>query len=511
MSAPAFLPLLDSGDEDLVNATTRCGPVLLPAQSQHSLATGSVYYVLPDVNAPPSTDQVATWLDQGASKVVISLALAKDLAGVIPADKLVLLLDAGSASAVTDKVRATVSGVLLKTPTVETDLLESIMRFFKGLAFFVLPPTETVPSASSIRELKRLGATLTIPSSQLTLSASSATHLNVGEAFVAPLTSDRPDGLFPTIVTAHNLGGRSLGLVYSSQESITESICTGKGVYQSRKHGLWRKGETSGAVQEVVSLRADCDSDSLEFSVVQHGTGFCHLGSTTCYGEVTGLPALERTLQQRLQSAPQGSYTRRLFEDPKLLRSKIMEEADELCAAESREDVAFEAADLIYFALTKCAKAGVSLADIEASLDLKAKKVTRRPGDAKPQWVQPEPVNIPPAVAKSAPTHPAAPTNTADAIRMRTVDLSSCSKSERAQLLKRPVLKSDEMIAKVKPIVDEVRARGDAALIEFAAKFDRAQLSTTVISPPFTPESMELEPDVKSAIDQAYANVYKFH
>ncbi|KAG8734384.1 trifunctional histidinol dehydrogenase [Ceratobasidium sp. 423] len=512
MSAPAFLPLLDSGGDELISATTRCGPVLLPASSKYSLATGSTYYVFPDA-APPSADQVATWLDQGASKVVVPLVLAKDLSGHIPPEKLVLLLDTGSASAVTDKIRATVSGVLLKTPAVDTDLLESVKQFFKGLLFYVLPSAETVPTAASIQALKQLGATLVIPSSQLTLSSTSSSQLNVGDAFVAPLTSDRPDGLFPTIVTAFNLGGRSLGLVYSSKESITESICTGKGVYQSRKHGLWRKGETSGAVQEVVSLRADCDSDSLEFSVIQHGTGFCHLGTSTCFGELNGLPALERTLQQRLQSAPQGSYTRRLFEDPKLLRAKIMEEADELSAAETKEDVAFEAADLIYFALTKCIKAGVSLADIEASLDLKAKKVTRRPGNAKPQWTQPEVPKPPPAAAKAIPTAPGAPvvTGNADSIRMRTVDLNSCSRSERAQLLKRPVLKSDEMIAKVKPIVDEVRTRGDAALIDFAAKFDRAQLSTTVISPPYSPESIELDPDVKNAIDQAYANIYKFH
>ncbi|CAE6466903.1 unnamed protein product [Rhizoctonia solani] len=516
MSTPAFLPILDSGSEELISATTRCGPVLLPASSKYSLATGSTYYVFPDCAVPPSGDQVATWLDQGASKVVVSLTLAKDLTGVIPPEKLVLLLDTGSASAVTDKIRATVSGVLLKTPAVDTDLLESVKQFFKGLSFYVLASAETAPTTTSIQSLKRLGVTLVIPSSQLTLSPTSSSQLNIGDAFVAPLTSDRPDGLFPTIVTAFNLGGRSLGLVYSSKESITESICTGKGVYQSRKHGLWRKGETSGAVQEVVSLSTDCDSDSLEFSVIQHGTGFCHLGTSTCFGELGGLPALERTLQQRLQSAPQGSYTRRLFEDPKLLHAKIMEEADELCAAETREDVAFEAADLIYFALTKCVKAGVSLADIEISLDLKAKKVTRRPGNAKPQWTQPEASKVPPAVAKTIVTHPVAPdapavSTGADAIRMRTVDLGTCSRSQRAQLLKRPVLKSDEMIAKVKPIVDEVRTRGDAALIDFAAKFDRAQLSTTVISPPFSAESTELDPDVKNAIDQAYANIYKFH
>ncbi|CAE6442310.1 unnamed protein product [Rhizoctonia solani] len=515
MPTPAFLPILDSGGEELITATTRCGPVLLPASSKYSLATGSIYYVFPDTAAPPSVDQVATWLDRGASKVVVSLALAKDLFGMIPPEKLVLLLDTGSASAVTDKIRATVSGVLLKTAAVDTDLLESIKQFFKGLSFYVFPSAENVPTTTSIQALRRLGATLVIPSSQLTLSSTSPSQLNIGDAFVAPLTSDRPDGLFPTIVTAFNLGGRSLGLVYSSKESITESICTGKGVYQSRKHGLWRKGETSGSVQEVVFLSADCDSDTLKFSVIQHGTGFCHLGTSTCFGELNGLPALERTLQQRLQNAPQGSYTRRLFEDSKLLRAKIMEEADELCAAETKEDVAFEAADLIYFALTKCVKAGVSLTDIEASLDLKAKKITRRPGNAKPQWTQAEIPKPPPTLGKVVSTHPTALgpviTSNVDSIRMRTVDLSSCSRSERAQLLKRPVLKSDEMIAKVKPIVDEVRTRGDAALIDFAAKFDRAQLSTTIISPPYSPQSMELDPDVKNAIDQAYANIYKFH
>ncbi|CAE6538476.1 unnamed protein product [Rhizoctonia solani] len=513
MPTPAFLPILDSGDEELIAATTRCGPVLLPASSKYSLTAGSIYYVFPDVAAPPSVDQVATWLDRGASKVVVSLALAKDLSGLIPPEKLVLLLDTGGASAVTDKIRATVSGVLLKTETIDTDLLESIKQFFKGLSFYVLASAETVPTTTTIQALKQLGATLVIPSSQLTLSSNSPSQLNIGDAFVAPLISDRPDGLFPTIVTAFNLGGRSLGLVYSSKESITESICTGKGVYQSRKHGLWRKGETSGAIQEVVSLSADCDSDTLEFSVIQHGTGFCHLGTTTCFGDLNGLPALERTLQQRLQSAPQGSYTRRLFEDSKLLRAKIMEEADELCAAETKEDIAFEAADLIYFALTKCVKAGVSLADIEASLDLKAKKVTRRPGNAKPQWAQSE---VPKPPSTVVPTHATTPRSPAvaentESIRMRTVDLISCSRAERAQLLKRPVLKSDEMISKVKPIVDEVRTRGDAALIDFAAKFDRAQLSTTIISPPYSPQSMELDPDVKNAIDQAYANIHKFH
>lgn len=94
---------------------------------------------------------------------------------------------------------------------------------------------------------------------------------------------------------------------------------------------------------------------------------------------------------------------------------------------------------------------------------------------------------------------------------MRTSDLSSISPEDRAQLLRRPVLKSDEMIIKVKPIVDEVRTRGDAALLELTAKFDKAQMTSTVIFPPFAPEAMVVEEEVRKAIDIAYANVYKFH
>src|SRR5579862_7972576 len=111
--------------------------------------------------------------------------------------------------------------------------------------------------------------------------------------------------------------------------------------------------------------------------------GFCHLGTATCFGQYSGLPRLQRTLQSRKSSAPEGSYTARLFSSPQLLRAKIMEEADELCKAERKEDIAFEAADLIYFVLTKCIGSGVSLEEVERNLDAKSTKIKRRKGDAK--------------------------------------------------------------------------------------------------------------------------------
>ncbi|KAF7332071.1 Histidine biosynthesis trifunctional protein [Mycena kentingensis (nom. inval.)] len=497
----SFLPLLATADGHLLDCLSRIGPVVV--SSSANLVVGSLTdtYVLVDATQPFVLDDAVSWLDNGAAKLIAPLTWAKELIEVISSDRLILLLDVANLSAVADKVRNGVSGVFLKTPSVDLDLIASVSHFFSGSSIHVLSTSSTPPPIPLIRGFLAIGAIAVIPSSQLTTAATSATQLNIADAFVAPITSDRPDGLFPTVVCSET--GHSLGLVYSSHESIKESILTGKGVYQSRKHGLWRKGETSGAIQDVLAIRLDCDSDSLQFSVRQHGAGFCHLDRASCFGVSRGLPALENTLRSRYTSAPEGSYTKRLFNDPELLRSKIMEEADELCRAEDKGDVAFEAADLLYFALTKCIAAGVGIADIEASLDRKARRVTRRAGNAKPEWV------VPPAPAPA----PSAPKPLVDdsPIRMRTFDLSAISTDEQAALLRRPVLKSDEMIDKVRPIVEQVRLQGDKALLELTAKFDKAKLDSTVVLPPFAPETMQVGAEVADAITTAYDNIKKFH
>ncbi|KAJ7179066.1 histidinol dehydrogenase-domain-containing protein [Mycena filopes] len=499
-----FLPLVDSEDGQLLDALGRIGPIVFPSSHSSALPLPPHSFILVDQARPFVLDEAVSWLDGGVDKLIVPLAWAKELIELISSERLLLLLDVGNISAVSDTVRNGVSGVLLKTPAIDLDLISSISKFFTGAAIHVLSSSSTPPTSSLIRGLLGIGATPVLPSSQLTLSPTSASQINIADAFLAPVVSDRKDGLFPTVVSTET--GHSLGLVYSSSESVKESILTGKGVYQSRKHGLWRKGETSGATQDVVSIRLDCDSDSLEFRVVQHGAGFCHLNRQSCFGETRGLPALENTLRSRFESAPEGSYTKRLFSDPDLLRSKIMEEADELCRAEDKADVAFEAADLFYFALTKCIAAGVGISDIEVSLDRKARRVTRRTGNAKPEWSnkQTEPSILPqPSVA---------PEPEVDGpIRMRTSDLADISAEERSALLRRPVLKSDEMITKVKPIVEDVRTRGDAALLELTAKFDKAKLTSTVVFPPFAPDTMIVDPQVGEAIKIAYANIKKFH
>jgi len=493
-----FLALLDGQDSDLVECLTRIGPVVIPSRQLSLQPLPSRCYIL--VEDSFNLDGILSMLNEGADKVIVPMTWAKELIGAgIPPERLVLMLDVGNVSAVSDTVRNGVSGVFLKAPSIDLDLISSVSTFFSKLAVFVLSTSTSPPNKSTIRELLNIQATPVLLTSQLTLAPTSVNRINIVDAFLTSIVSDRPDGLFPTIVSSES--GHSLGLVYSSFGSVKESIITGKGVYQSRKHGLWKKGETSGATQEVLNIRLDCDSDSLEFRVLQHGPGFCHLNRRSCFGDINGLPALESTLRARMVSAPEGSYTKRLFNDPELLRSKVMEEADELCRAEKKEDVAFEAADLLYFALTKCIAAGVGIADIEQSLDAKARRVTRRPGNAKPQW------SLKPSPPQDHSIHPSSDAQ----IRMRTSDLSVVSAEERSQLLKRPVLKSDEMIEKVRPIVEDVRGRGDAALLELTARFDKAKLASPVIFPPFTTDSMQLDSDVRFAIDCAYGNIRKFH
>jgi phosphoribosyl-ATP pyrophosphohydrolase/phosphoribosyl-AMP cyclohydrolase/histidinol dehydrogenase len=166
---------------------------------------------------------------------------------------------------------------------------------------------------------------------------------HVGRAIVSCLRTDRADGLYTTVVVDECEA--ALGLVYSSKESVVESMKCGRGVYYSRSRGgLWRKGDTSGAWQALKGIHFDCDSDALKFTVQQHGSPpvFCHLNRRSCWGGSQGLRHLEITLKERKATAPEGSYTKRLYDDAELLRNKLLEEAQELIEAENPDHVAAE-------------------------------------------------------------------------------------------------------------------------------------------------------------------------
>ncbi|KAJ2121077.1 trifunctional histidinol dehydrogenase [Coemansia sp. RSA 720] len=368
-------------------------------------------------------------------------------------------------------------------------------------------------SIDLLSHLAGAGADAVVSADQLALDPQEG-QLALGEAFIAAsgLVSDRADGLFTTVVVDEQRV--CLGVVYSNATSVAAALAAAQGVYWSRKRGLWHKGATSGATQTLLSVAVDCDSDVLSFRVRQNGAGFCHHNTRTCFGPVAGISQLAQVVAERRDNAPEGSYTRRLFGDEQLLRAKLLEEATELADASSKSDVAFEAADLLYFVMVKCAAHGVTLADVERSLDLKHRKVVRRPGNAKPQFAaavasaaKPE---APSAIARtSILSADICPAQAGEQIRMRVYADSELTTVERDALQQRPIIDSEEIMRRVRPIVDAVRANGDAAVLEFTAKFDRVKLDHTVIRAPF--EVPALSDAVRAAIDQAYSNVHAFH
>jgi phosphoribosyl-ATP pyrophosphohydrolase / phosphoribosyl-AMP cyclohydrolase / histidinol dehydrogenase len=254
--------------------------------------------------------------------------------------------------------------------------------------------------------------------------------------------------------------------------------------------------------------------------------GFCHLPQSTCFGDLRGLAKLEKTLVSRKTSAPEGSYTARLFSDERLLRAKIMEEAEELCDAKTKEHVAFEAADLIYFALTKAVSAGVSLADVERNLDAKSVKVKRRQGDAKGQWAAKEGIPVlstngtfkeaQETVREAAPV-PKAPEDASglknSRITMKRYDAATTSAEDLRAALQRPSQRSTEMIMGiVNPIIKGVREGGDKALLSYTHKFEKAtSLTSPVLKAPFPQSLMTLPPETIAAIDTSFENIRKFH
>ncbi len=342
-----------------------------------------------------SVEAARSWLDAGAEQVILGTAARPELLRQLPRERVIAAVDARDGEVVVDGWTTRTGRDLLETvralaPFVGGFLVTFVEREGRlgGTALDRVPalveaagPARLtiaggITTADEVAALDRLGADAQVGMALYT------ERLSLGAAFSAPLTSDRPDGLWATVVTDQH--GTALGLAWSDLGSLTEALATRRGVYCSRRRGRWVKGLSSGATQRLVRVDADCDRDTLRFVVDQAGAGFCHHDTWTCWGAATGVPALGRTLQARLADPPAGSYTARLLADPALLRAKLFEEAGELMAAADPDHAAEEAADLLYFTLVAATRAGADLAGIEAALDRRARRATRRAGAPKP-------------------------------------------------------------------------------------------------------------------------------
>jgi len=332
------------------------------------------------------------WLDAGAEKVILGTAATPEVLTELPRDRVIAALDGVDGEVVvrgwTEHTGAFVLDRLAELKDLVGGFLVTFVEREGRLGGFDLEACRSVvdaaggtrvtaaggvTSATEIAALDRLGADAQVGMALYT------GRLGLGEALAAPLVSDRPDGLWPTVVCDEH--GAALGLVYSSAESLAAAVEERRGTYWSRSRGeLWRKGATSGAVQELLRIDADCDRDALRFTVRQRGSGFCHLDTRSCWGPDRGLGALERRLADRIANPVANSYTDQLVRNPSLLAAKLAEEAGELAEATAPADVAWEAADVLYFTLTTLAARGVPLEAATRELDRRALTVRRRDG-----------------------------------------------------------------------------------------------------------------------------------
>ncbi len=181
-----------------------------------------------------------------------------------------------------------------------------------------------------------------------------------------------------TVVAQDAVTGVVLMIAHADRVALEKTLASGEMHYTSRTRGLWHKGATSGNVQRVVSLTADCDGDAVLARVVPAGPA-CHRDTVSCFGD-TGIGAdalsvLAQTIDARARTTETDdatgvrstSYTARLLADRNLRLKKLGEEAVELsmaCIDGDLANVAAEAADLVYHLLVAARGAGVTLDDV---------------------------------------------------------------------------------------------------------------------------------------------------
>jgi len=188
-------------------------------------------------------------------------------------------------------------------------------------------------------------------------------------------------GLIPAIVQDHYTK-EVLTLAYMNAESLAITIDERRTCFWSRsRQELWRKGETSGNVQHVVSITADCDCDALVVEVVKTGPA-CHTGAESCFFNQLYLSdelkqfsyeGLYHLIEGRKTDPKEGSYTTYLFNKglDKILK-KVGEECTEViigAAKQDKEETVYEIADLCYHVMVLMVQAGITVEDITRELE----------------------------------------------------------------------------------------------------------------------------------------------
>ena len=188
---------------------------------------------------------------------------------------------------------------------------------------------------------------------------------------------DKMGGLVPAIIQDARTR-KVLMLGFMNQEAYDKTMATGKVTFWSRgRNCLWTKGETSGNFLNLVSLKNDCDNDTLLIQVNPQGPT-CHKGTDTCWGEdndynpILFLSELQDFINHRKEEMPEGSYTTKLFEKgTKRIAQKVGEEALETvieAVSGTDEKLIYEASDILYHLIVLLADKGLRIEDVAAEL-----------------------------------------------------------------------------------------------------------------------------------------------
>ena len=318
-------------------------------------------------------------LRAGAKKIIIGTKASPEFLSNLPREKIIVALDSKNGKVVnegwTKKTEKTPLELMKELEPYCSEFLYtnvdregmlgginkaeiSALRNATKNSFTVAGGITTI---DEIRELESLDA-----NSQLGMSIY-AGKIKLREAFAGVLDFEKMNGLIPTVAQEEN--GQVLMVGFSSKESVLKTLETGKATYYSRsKKALWAKGEISGNYQELVKARFDCDRDALLYTVKQKNFA-CHTGKYSCFGEKEfSIDEIFGIIMDRVENPGSGSYTSRISRQDDSIKGKIMEEAKELAEYRDKENMVWEAADLVYFIMVLLAKNKVSLNEVRDEL-----------------------------------------------------------------------------------------------------------------------------------------------
>lgn len=322
-------------------------------------------------------DTARDYLASGAKKIILGTCCREGFVKKLPKLQLIFAIDAkgddwvthGWQSSSNNKVATMIDELqqncseFLYTQVEKEGMMQGIDRdrIEQVIKQSKIPVTVAggITNLDDIKFINKLGA-----NSQLGMSIYTG-KLKLNEAVMACLVFEKAP-LIPTIVQDVETN-KVLMLAYSNQESLEAAISKRAGIYFSRsRNELWEKGLTSGNQQQLVNIDYDCDGDTLIFKVRQTGNA-CHFDRYSCFAGQSAsfeLDTLDRVFEQRMQTSEVKTFSQKLLASDELQQEKLREECEELIEADDQDEVRWEAADLIFFALARAKSKGVSASDI---------------------------------------------------------------------------------------------------------------------------------------------------